>query len=188
MRSRLREPKSTASIGGRVRLYGHPKAPTLREAFGVLLAEWPWELYLTWTFDERVGEVKAAHEIRQHVSFIEWAMRREIGWMFGLEQEYGADRPHGHGLICGAERLIEEMELYKDKPHERRTLRIEPYWLAWKDRNGAGRFEIVKGREDVSFYCAKYAGKRGEIFLSDNLGRFRRWRRPGFTEDPFQGG
>lgn len=173
MRSRLDVPETTAAVPGRVRLDGHKRAASVREAFGRLLQEWPWELYCTWTFADPVGPVKAIHEIRQHLSLIEWGMGRRIGWMFGLEQEYGADRPHGHGLVCGDRRLLDEIVLYKGKPHEWRGLRIEPYWLAWMDRNGAGRFEIPKGQPNVSFYCAKYSGKRGEIFVSDNIERFR---------------
>jgi hypothetical protein len=115
--------------------------------------------YMTWTFRDPVGPVKVTHEIRQHLSFIEWGMGRRIGWMFGLEQEYGADRPHGHGLICGS--------------REDRALLMEPYHHAWYERNGAGRFEKVDRGIAVSFYCAKYSGKRGEIFLSDNIEKFR---------------
>jgi len=159
MRSRLYVPKTTAAVPGRVRLEGHRKAGPVREAFGKLLEEWPWTWYMTWTFRDPVGPVKATHEIRQHLSLIEWGMGRRIGWMYGLEQEYGADRPHGHGLICGG--------------REEGRMLMEPYWRAWFDRNGAGRFEAPRGQLGVSFYCAKYSGKRGEIFVSDNIGKFR---------------
>lgn len=160
MRSRLDVPETTAAVPGRVRLEGYKKAETVREAFGKLLEEWPWKWYMTWTFRDPVGPVKVTHEIRQHLSLIEWGMGRRIGWMFGLEQEYGADRPHGHGLICGG--------------REDRDLLMEPYWHAWNERNGAGRFVKVQGgQEPVTFYCAKYSGKRGEIFLSDNIEKFR---------------
>lgn len=115
---------------------------------------------MTWTFRDPVGPVKATHEIRQHLSLIEWGQGRCMGWMFGLEQEYGADRPHGHGLICGG--------------RESGRMLMEPYWHAWNERNGAGRFEAPKGQLNVSFYCAKYSGKRGEIFVSDNIDKFRR--------------
>jgi hypothetical protein len=51
---------------------------------------------------------------------------------------------------------------------------IEPYWRAWLDRHGAGRFAVIRGSSAaVSFYCAKYATKRGEFFFSENLGQFR---------------
>src|SRR5258706_446614 len=108
----------------RVRLYGHPRAGEVRRAFGRLLTEWPWALYMTWTFRDRVGPVKALHEVQQHLRLINWGLRGEIGWVVGLEQEYEADRPHAHGLICGP-RLLEEVTLNRGKPHERRVPLIE---------------------------------------------------------------
>jgi hypothetical protein len=157
-----------------VRLFNHATASAIREAFGELLSEWPWVWYLTWTFRDRVGPVKAVQEIRHHTRLIEWGMGYEICWVFGLEQEYGADRPHGHGLICGGSGNARPGELYADDPHERRVLLMEPYWRAWMDRNGAGRFVRVEDERAVSFYCSKYSVKGGEIFMSDNLSRFRR--------------
>jgi hypothetical protein len=174
MRSRLQVPESTTEVPGRVRLEGHRKAPLLREAFGRLLEEWPWTLYLTWTFRDPVGPVKASHEIKQHLSLIEWGEGRRIGWMFGLEQEYGADRVHGHGLICEAGRLLEVVTMHRGKPFEHPDVGFAPYWWAWFQRNGAGRFQKVESGTAVSFYCAKYSGKRGEIFLSDNIEKFRK--------------
>jgi len=156
-----------------MKLHGYPGAGEIRKAFGRLLAEWPWQFYLTWTFRDRVGPVKALHEVQQHLRFMSWGLQGEIGWVVGLEQEHGADRPHAHGLVCGPQ-LIQPVMLYRGWPVEHKVLRIEPYWRAWMDRNGAGRFELVRGPVNaVSFYCAKHAVRDGELLISDNLEKFR---------------
>jgi hypothetical protein len=118
--------------------------------------------------------VKALHEVQQHLRFMGWGFRGEIGWVAALEQEYGADRPHAHGLICGP-RVMETITMYRGKRNERTVPLLEPYWRAWLDRNGGGRFEVVRGPVDrLAFYCAKYAARHGEIIVSDNLEKFRR--------------
>lgn len=160
VRAILREPGIRA--GELVRLYNHRSAPAVREAFGEMLREWPWSWYMTWTFRDRVGPVKVAQEVRQHLRLIEWGQGYRIGWLFGLEQEHGADRPHAHGLICG-------------EREDGSQVLMEPYWRAWQDRMGAGRFVRTMGPLDaVTFYCTKYSVKGGELFMSDNLATFRR--------------
>src|SRR5262245_30159868 len=160
-----------------MKLYGHPRAPEIRSAFARLFAKWPWTLYMTWTFRDRVGPVKALHEVSQHLRFVRWGLGGDAGWIVGLEQEYGADRPHAHGLVC-APRLLERVRRYAGDGEPRQSLLIEPYWRAWLDRNGAGRFELVRGPVTaVTFYCAKHAGERGELLISDNIEKFRPSRR-----------
>src|SRR5262249_15523592 len=112
---------------GGARLTGHPQAAQLRAGFSEMLQTWSWTWFMTWTFEDCVGPQKALIEVRRHLEFIAWGAKGEIGYIAGLEQEYDAPSPHAHGLIIGGERLY-----------------MEPYWRAWLDRNGRGRFERVR--------------------------------------------
>src|SRR5262249_48122370 len=123
--------------------------------FSEMLQTWSWTWFMTWTFEDCVGPQKALIEVRRHLEFIAWGAKGEIGYIAGLEQEYDAPSPHAHGLIIGGERLY-----------------MEPYWRAWLDRNGRGRFERVRSIGAV-LYCSKLSTKGSELILSDNLGRFR---------------
>ena len=144
-----------------------------RLAMGELLTTWPWRIFCTWTFQDRTGEEGALREIKRWLHVLEFAFGREIGWVVGLEQEPGADRPHGHGLVCG-ERTVADVTLYRGKQHERTVPLIEPYWRAWVDRHGSGAFRVITGEgRGSAFYCTKYATKRGTLHFSANLERFR---------------
>ncbi len=144
-----------------------------REAMGELLRDWPWRIFCTWTFAERIGEEGALREVKAWLGFLGWAMRRDVGWMIGVEQDHGAEWPHVHGLVCGG-RLADRVTMYAGKPHERVVPLIEPYWRGWFDRHGSrGKFEVIESTTATTFYCAKYAGKRGAVIFSDGLERFR---------------
>jgi hypothetical protein len=140
---------------------------------GELLSTFPWRVYLTWTFRDRIGPEGALREIRAHLRLFEFGFGREVGWVVGLEQEPGAPWPHAHGLLCG-DRVVEPVTLYKGRAHERTVPLLEPYWRAWFDRHGSAKFEVIEGdARGCSFYCAKYATKRGELYFSPNLHEFR---------------
>lgn len=144
-----------------------------RNAMGELLTTFPWRVYCTWTFSERTGEDGALREIRRWLHVLEFAFGRDVGWVVGLEQEQGAEWPHAHGLVCG-ERTTAAVTLYRGKKHERTVPLIEPYWRAWTDRHGRGDFRVVVGEgRAASFYCTKYATKRGTLHFSANLEKFR---------------
>lgn len=135
--------------------------PDVRTAFGSLLRDWPWETFTTWTFRDRCGPVKAEREVREWLRWLAYQHRAPFAWMFGTEQEPGADRPHAHGLLIGT-----------------RGVRWEPLWSAWYARNGAMRTEAPRDGDAVTFYCTKYVAKRGEVYFSDNLHEFRAGARP----------
>jgi len=145
-----------------------------REAMGALLSTFPWRVYCTWTFRDRIGESGALREVQRWLQLLSFGFGQEVGWMVGLEQDHGALWPHAHGLVCG-QRVVAEATLYRGKDHERTVPLIEPYWRAWMDRHGQGAFRVIDGRggRGCSFYCAKYATKRGQITFSANLERFR---------------
>lgn len=144
-----------------------------RQAMGELLTSWPWRVFCTWQFKSRIGEDGAVREVRRWLDLLRFAWGGEVGWMIGLEQGHGDEWPHVHGLVCG-DRVGEPTTLYAGKRHQRTVPLLEPFWLAWKERHGGGRFEVITGdTRGCSFYCAKYAAKRGLIEFSANLERFR---------------
>jgi hypothetical protein len=148
-----------------------------RAAMGELLSTFPWSVYCTWTFRDRIGPVRALKEIRWWLRLPEFAYRDKLGWVVGLEQEQGAEWPHAHGLFCTRDEDL--WQWYE--PHNpsvwagrSRLPLIEVYWRAWFDKHGAGRFVKVEGDgRGCSFYCSKYATKRGELYFSDNLATSR---------------
>lgn len=146
-----------------------------RAAMGELLASWPWRIFCTWQFKDRIGEDGAVREIRWWLGLVAFAFggNGRMGWMIGVEQDLGAAWPHAHGLICG-ERLAAQTTVYKGKPHEKTVPLIEPFWLAWKERHGGGEFRVIgdDGRR-CSLYCAKYSAKRGAVLFSAGLEKFR---------------
>lgn len=175
MAGRWNKRRDGAATGdGVLHLYGHCKAEQERELMGRFLTEWPWCIYCTWTFREPMGEVGAVKRIRWWLRLIEFGFGSDVGWMIGVEQDRDAPWPHAHGLICGR-RVADPVVMYEGRPHERRVPLIEPYWRAWFDRHGAGKFEVIdplRGHTAPSFYCAKYATKRGTVFFSENLEAF----------------
>ena len=133
-------------------------------AMGRFLTEWPWLLFCTWTFRARISEERAVKEIRRWLWFLSWGFGGDVGWVMGLEQEMGAEWPHGHGLVCG-------LRTPGGGGGERALPLVAPYWRAWFDRHGSGRFVPVTG--GASFYCGKYATKRGAIYFSENVERYK---------------
>ena len=68
---------------------------------------------------------------------------------------------------------------------------VEPFWLAWQRRHGGGYFKLIEGDgRGCSFYCAKYAAKRGEVYFSSGLEQYRSGdveaRRPALTLFPLE--
>lgn len=144
-----------------------------REAMGDLLRTVPWSVFCTWQFRARIGEDGVLRQVRWWLSLLSFAFGRDVGWMIGVEHDLGAEWPHAHGLVVG-ERLGAPVTLYAGKPHQKTVPLLEPFWLAWRERHGGGRFEVIEGDGlGCSFYCAKYAAKRGAVYFSANLERFR---------------
>jgi len=131
----------------------------VRSAFGVMLAEWDWDTFCTWTFREMCGPIKAEREVREWLRWVAYGQGEPVGWVYGTEQEPGADRPHAHGLLVGTKGVL-----------------WEPLWRSWFIRNGAMRTEVPRSGEAVGFYCTKYIAKRGAVYFSGNLEAFRAGR------------
>lgn len=166
-------PAYAARSSGALRPWVTPE----KRAMGELLVTFPWVVFCTWQFRHRIGEEGALREVRTWLALLRFAWRQEVGWMIGVEQELGDEHPHVHGLVCGP-RLVEVETLYRGKAHEKTVPLIEPFWLAWREAHGGGEFRIIvagerKSKRLASFYCAKYATKRGAIEFSANLEKFR---------------
>lgn len=147
-----------------------------RDAMAELLVTIPWQVYLTWTFRHSIGPDGALREILRWLSFLSWSFAHKLGWMVGLEHDLGAEWCHGHGLALAlGDDLADTVKLYQGKPHERAVPLLEPFWFAWHRRHGRGKFELIDGRagHGVSFYCSKYAAKRGDVVFSTGLEAFR---------------
>jgi hypothetical protein len=141
---------------------------------GALLTTIPWQLYCTWQFRERIGQDGVLRQIRWWLGCLAFAYGGKLGWMVGLEQDRGASWQHGHGLVVAAEDMGESTTVYKGKPHEKTVPFVEPFWLAWQRRHGGGFFKVINGDgHGCAFYCAKYSAKRGEVYFSTGLERFR---------------
>jgi len=138
-----------------------------------MLVTIPWQVYCTWQFRDRIGQDGVLRQVRWWLGCLAFAYGHKLGWMVGLEEDRGAEWPHAHGLVV-AEGLGDPVTLYGGKAHEKTVPFIEPFWLAWQRRHGGGFFKLIEGDgRGCSFYCAKYAAKRGEIYFSSGLERFR---------------
>jgi hypothetical protein len=149
-----------------------------REAMGDLLSSVPWEVYCTWQFRSTISPEGALREVRWWLGCLRFAFSgpRRLGWMIGIEHDLGAEWCHAHGLVVtlGDQGLGEEVSLYAGRPHAKTVPFIEPFWLAWQRRHGGGYFKIIEGDAvGPSFYCSKYAAKRGDIQFSPGLECFR---------------
>jgi hypothetical protein len=140
---------------------------------GELLCSIPWQVYCTWTFRDRIGPERAVKQICSWIQTVGFGFGRKLGWMIGLEHDFAAEWCHGHGLLLA---LSESGKDGLDDLVEVGPVRVPyiwPYWQSWFRRHGSGRFELIKDREDTAFYCAKYSAKRGEVYFSTGLERFR---------------
>lgn len=151
-----------------------------REAMGGLLVSVPWQLYCTWQFRDRIGEDGVLRQVRWWLGCLGFAYGGKVGWMIGLERTVGAHSSHAHGLVVAlddAGGLGESVTLYTGKPHEKTVPFVEPFWLMWQRRHGGGFFKLIEGDGvGCAFYCAKYSAKRGEVYFSSGL---ERWRKGG---------
>jgi hypothetical protein len=140
---------------------------------GELLCSIPWQVYCTWTFRDPVSPDRAVKQIRSWISTVAFGFGRDLGWMIGLEHDLGAEWCHGHGLLVALREVGKGGLDDSVKVGQGEVPYIWPYWQSWFRRHGSGRFELIKDREDTALYCAKYSAKRGEVYFSTGLERFR---------------
>ena len=145
-----------ATIAAHARLTG----THLRDAWARFLGRFPWEWFVTLTFDpKRIFPVSRTRVEREAIWWgqsVAKACRSPVGWICAPERGRGG-LWHGHVLM---------LEESKDWSPES-TLSM------WRERNGRIDAQRVTDQAGITLYTTKQAAAAGTIMLSDTLTRYQ---------------
>lgn len=148
---------------GRVRI----NARRVRDGYAEFLSEFPWETFVTFTFDPRrapnVSERSVSREVFRWCGDVSRWSRRPVRWAYAVEGGGGGSL-HAHALIIDA-----------------RDAALEAGRTAWEARSGSIRTRAVDDIGWAARYLCKQIGPNGEVVLSDTL---RRNHRAAQTTEP----
>lgn len=146
----------------------HPKNQ-LREAWGIFLAQYPWQWFITLTFVVDVHPEEAEKKLRVWVSQMNRQLygrnwkRKGLGiyWVCSFEyQKRGI--LHIHGVMNGVEQLnpFEAMKLWERLDIDRPSHAV---------KTGYARIYPIKNLHATCLYVTKYVSKEGDVLFSDNM-------------------
>lgn len=149
-------PRSAGELRGRHRL----RRRTLQRAWAEFLGRFPWQWFVTLTFDPRrsfpVGHKAADREAYWWCSQVEHLLRRPVAWVYAPER--GATGTwHVHVLLMGI-------------PTTRELRAPTSLWTA---RNGRFDARPVSCASGALLYTTKEAALTGEVVVCDTLGSYR---------------
>jgi hypothetical protein len=132
----------------------------LRDAWGNLLGRFPWQWFVTLTFDPtRVFPVSCAMVEREATAWsnqVSRMFRLPVGWVCALERGRGGGR-HVHVL------MLTDQQQWSP----------EAALPMWRERNGRIDARRVTDQAGIALYTTKEAAEAGTIVLSDTLTRYQ---------------
>ena len=159
---RERHSRLTSAWPDTVAAQARLRGPRLRDAWGSVLIRFPWQWFVTLTFDPtRVFPVSCAVVEREAT---EWSnqvarmLRRQVGWVCAPERGRGGVW-HGHLLLTAGQQ--------KWSPG--------PALPMWSERNGRIDARRVTDQAGIALYTTKEAAEAGTLVLSDTLTRYQPW-------------
>lgn len=135
------------------------KAAEIASAWASWLGVFPWELFVTLTFDPAkvfpVSAALAGKEAHWWCGQLGRIHRKPIGWVYSVERGRSGSW-HSHALLVG---------LGEDVGTAARAM--------WTERNGRIHVRAVDNGTRAVLYTSKEAALAGEIVLSDTIDRYR---------------
>jgi hypothetical protein len=129
----------------------------VRDGWGMFLADYPWEFFLTLTTDPRkyprASESRLSRDVFRLCGQLSYLSRRQVSWAYAIEGG-GGPALHAHVLTmnCTAD-------------GRRGAL------AGWQARCGKTHWEPVTSSARAAAYLCKSIGSQGEIVFSDSLRR-----------------
>lgn len=135
----------------------------VQDGYAELIGRYPWELFVTLTYLDFIGEEASSRELRKWLNSVNRLLygRR---WMH--------HEPCGVYWVCADElqkRGVLHHHLLMNRVQDARRLTLMDMWEEQSQKTGFARIWPVENPQAVSRYLCKYIGKGTEVYFSNNL-------------------